>query len=214
MHILLVDDHEVVRRSLRQLLSEGYPDADIGEAGTVVTAGAQMKRQPWQLMLLDVNLPGASGLEVLAHARLHYPAMAVLVLSAYPEEEFAVTAFKLGAAGYLPKASAAEEMLLAVRCVMSGRRYVSVALAEQLAPIVGNPQANFRHEALSARELEVLRMVAAGRTITRWWTERLRRQVGNPVCHAGSSWVRRCCAASRSRSQRVISSAASGFANR
>jgi len=165
MHILLVDDHEVVRRSLRQLLFAGYPDADIGEAGTVASAVAQMKRQPWQLMLLDVNLPGACGLEVLAHARLDCPAMAVLVLSAHPEEEFAVHAFKLGAAGYLTKASAAEEMLLAVRCVLSGRRYVNMELAEHLAAIVGNPHANFPHEALSARELEVLRMVAAGRTI-------------------------------------------------
>jgi len=94
MHLLLVDDHEVVRRGLRQLLSDGYPHADIAEAGTVATARAQLKRQPWQLMLLDLNLPGASGIELLAHARLDYPAMAVLVLSAYPEEEFAVNAFK------------------------------------------------------------------------------------------------------------------------
>ena len=116
-------------------------------------------------MLLDINLPEGSGFELLAVARQLCPQTAVLVLSSYPEEEFAVRAFKLGAAGYLTKSSVADEMLLAVRRVLGGGRYVSAALAEQLAGSLGNPPVQAAHEALSPRELEVLRQVASGKTI-------------------------------------------------
>ncbi len=165
MRFLLVDDHEVVRRGLRQLLAEGYPDAEFGEAGTLPAARAAMTSEAWQLMLLDINLPGGSGLELLEDARRLCPQMAVLVLSVYPEEEFAVRAFKLGAASYLTKQSAADEMLLAVRRVLAGNKYASAALAQHLVETLGNPSAQARHEALSPRELEVLRQVAMGSTI-------------------------------------------------
>ena len=165
IRILLVDDHEVVRRGLRQWLTESYPDAEFGEAGTVPAAREAMTRGPWQLMLLDISLPGGSGLELLAQARQLCPQMAVLVLSVYPEEEFAVRAFKLGAAGYLTKAGLSDEMLPAVRRVLAGGKYVSAALAEHMAATLGNPRAQAPHEALSPRELEVLRLVAVGRTI-------------------------------------------------
>ena len=147
IRILIVDDHEVVRRGLRQLLAEGHPDAEFGEAGTVPAAREAMTRGPWQLMLLDISLPGGSGLELLAQARELCPKMAVLVLSVYPDEEFAVRAFTLGAAGYLTKASLADEMLLAVRRVLAGGKYVSAALAEHMAATLGNPRAQAPHEA-------------------------------------------------------------------
>lgn len=165
IRMLLVDDHEVVRRGLRQLLTEGYPDAEFGEASTLPAAHEALARESWDLMFLDIKLPGGSGLELLARARQLCPQMAVLVLSVYPEEEFAVRAFKLGAAGYLTKASLADEMLLAVRRVLAGGRYVSAALAEHLAATLGNPHAHAPHEALSPRELEVMRAVALGSTI-------------------------------------------------
>lgn len=165
IRILIVDDHEVVRRGLRQLLTEDYPDGEFGEAATVQAAREAMARAPWQLMLLDINLPGTSGLELLAQAKQLCPSMPVLMLSAYPEEEFAIRALKLGAAGYLTKRSLADEMLLAVRCVLNGRKYVSASLAQQLASTLGGNPTQALHEALSQRELEVLRMVAKGRTI-------------------------------------------------
>ena len=165
MRILLVDDHEIVRRGLRQLLAEDYPDAEFGEAGTVPAAREALTLEVWDLMLLDINLPGGSGLDLLARARQLHPQLAVLVLSVYPEQEFAVRAFKLGADGYLTKASVGDEILLAVRRVLAGGKYVSTALAEHLAATLGNPQAHALHEALSPRELEVLRMVAIGKTI-------------------------------------------------
>lgn len=163
MRALLVDDHEVVRRGLRQLLAEVYPDALFGEASTLAQAREALARGSWDLMVLDINLPGGSGLELLAQARELCPRVVTLVLSVYPEEEFAVRAFKLGAAGYLTKASLADEMLLAVRRVLAGGRYVSSALAEHLATTLGNPQAP--HEALSPREFEVMCAVALGSTI-------------------------------------------------
>jgi DNA-binding NarL/FixJ family response regulator len=165
MRVLLVDDHEVVRRGVRELLTEQYPDAQFGEAGTLPAARDALAREGWDLMLLDINLPGGSGLELLARARRLCPRMAVLMLSAYPEEEFAVRAFRLGADGYLTKSSVAEEMLLAVGRVIAGVRYVSIELADRLAATLGNPLAQAPHEALSPRELEVMRLVAVGRTI-------------------------------------------------
>ena len=162
---MLVDDHEVVRRGLRQLLADGYPDAEFGEAGTAPAARDAMTRERWNLLLLDINLPGCSGLELLAQARQLCPQTAVLVLSVYSEEEFAVRAFKLGAAGYLTKASVADEILLAIRRVLDGRKYVSAALALHMAEMLDNSNGHALHEALSPRELEVLRLVAVGRTV-------------------------------------------------
>lgn len=163
--ILLVDDHEVVRRGVKQMLAEAFATASFGEAGNLPQARELLARQPWDLVLLDVNLPGGSGLELIERVRQQCPAATVLVLSAYPEEEFAVRAFKLGAAGYLTKASLADEMLAAVHKVLGGGRYVSAALAERLAAALGSEAQTAPHEALSAREFAVLSQVASGKTI-------------------------------------------------
>jgi len=161
---LLIDDHEIVRRGVRQLLAEVWPDAEFGEAAGVAAGREWLLRADWDLVLLDINLPGGNGFELLAEARQRCPGAAVLVLSAYPEEEFATRAFKLGAAGYLTKASLADEMLLAVRRVLAGGKYVSAALAQHLAAALGDSHGQALHEALSPRELEVLRQVAQGRS--------------------------------------------------
>ena len=165
MHILLVDDHEVVRRGLRQLLAEAWPQAEFGEVGGLPAAREALGLQAWDLVLLDINLPDGSGLELLGETRQRCPKAAVLVLSAYPEQEFALRAFKLGAAGYLTKASVAEEMLLAARRVLQGGRYVSAVLAEHMAAVLGPGHQQAPHETLSPREMAVLRQVAQGRTI-------------------------------------------------
>ncbi len=163
--ILIVDDHEIVRRGVRHMLAEAFVEADFGEAANLPQARELLSQQPWDLVLLDVTLPGGSGLELIERVRQQCPTAAVLVLSAYPEEEFAVRAFKLGAAGYLTKASLADEMVSAVQKVLGGGRYVSAALAERLAAALGSAAPAAPHESLSARELEVLRQVASGRTI-------------------------------------------------
>ncbi len=165
MRILLVDDHEIVRRGLKQMLAEEFPKAGFGEAGCVPEARVLLAQKKWELVLLDINLPDGSGLDLLAEVKRLCPQAAVLVLSSYPEEEFAVRAFKLGAAGYLTKASVAEETLVAVKRVLAGGKYVSAALAEKMATALGQPELHSPHDALSPRELEVLRLVATGKTI-------------------------------------------------
>ncbi len=165
MKILLVDDHEIVRRGLKELLTEEFPKAVFGEANTVPQAREMIVQKEWNLVLLDINLPGGSGLDLLGELRQLRPQAAVLVLSSYPEEEFALRSFKLGAAGYLTKASVADEMLTAVKKVLSGGKYVSATLAENIATALGKRLDQELHETLSTRELEVLRRVATGRTI-------------------------------------------------
>ena len=165
MRILLVDDHEIVRRGLKQLLAESFPETVFGEAGNLPQARQQLTKKKWNLVLLDINLPGGNGLELISDIRRVCPEAEVLVLSSYSEEEFAVRAFKLGAAGYLIKGSLADEMVAAVNKVLAGGKYVSVALAEMLASELGSPSPSAPHETLSPRELEVLRLVALGKTI-------------------------------------------------
>lgn len=161
--ILIVDDHEVVRRGLRHILADGLPGCAVEEAGTVAEGRAAIERSAPDLVLLDIHLPGASGLDLLAEARTRWPRLPFLMLSAYPEQEFAVRCLRLGAAGYLTKESAADELVAAVRKALAGGKYVTASLAERLAGALGGaPQAP--HEALSSRELEVLRLVASGRS--------------------------------------------------
>lgn len=165
-HILLVDDHEIVRRGLRQLLAEEFPNAEFGEATRLAQARELIVKLPWELVLLDINLPGGSGLGLIPDLRKLRPQAAILVLSSYSEDEFARRAFLEGADGYLTKASVADEMLAAVRKVMVGGKYVSASLAEKLAADLGNTERDGPlHETLSGRELEVLRDVACGKTI-------------------------------------------------
>lgn len=165
MKILLVDDHEIVRRGLKDILTEEFPKAVFGEANTVPQAREMIVQKEWNLVLLDINLPGGSGLDLLLELRQLRPQAAALVLSSYPEEEFALRSFKLGASGYLTKASVADEMLTAVKKVLTGGKYVSAALAENIAAALGKGMDQELHETLSTRELEVLRLVATGRTI-------------------------------------------------
>jgi DNA-binding NarL/FixJ family response regulator len=163
--ILLVDDHEVVRRGARQVLEEGFPGAVFGEAASSEEALARLSREPWDLLLLDINIPGRNGLEVLEDARRSWHQLPVLVLSAYPEEEFAVRCIRLGAAGYLTKNSASDELVAAARKVLDGGRYVTASLAEKLAAVLGGDVRQEPHATLSVRELQVLKLVATGWTL-------------------------------------------------
>ncbi len=163
--ILIVDDHEVVRRGLRQLVEEGLAGSVLEEAATFEAAVEHLGKGHWDMVLLDIHLPGRSGLELLEEARRAWPRLPVLMLSASSEEEFATRCIRLGAAGYLTKTSAASELLVAMQRILTGGRYVSAALGERLASLLGGGVAVAPHEALSRRELEVLRLVTAGRSL-------------------------------------------------
>ena len=164
MKILIADDHEILRHGLRDILSARFGKVTMGEARNAGEAIQLLIQQDWDLALVDISMPGRSGLEVLEEARRLRPKLPVLVLTSYPEEQFAVRAFKLGAAGYITKHEASEQLITAVKRVLAGGKYVTASLAEKLAASLGSPDEQ-PHEALSQRELQVLRLVAVGKSV-------------------------------------------------
>jgi DNA-binding NarL/FixJ family response regulator len=160
--MLVVEDHEVVRCGLREILLEAFPDARIGEAGDATGALELLAREQWDVAMIDLTLPGRDGLFVLEAMQRIRPRLPALVLSVHPEEEFAVRCLQLGAVGYLTKDRASDELTAAVNKALSGGRYVSAWLAGRLAGVFAGAVAWPSHETLSARELEVLRLVAGG----------------------------------------------------
>lgn len=165
VRLLIVDDHEVVRRGLLDILRAHFgPESQFGEAQDAREAVNRLAASDWDVVLLDLNLPGRDGFEVLDDVTRLLPDVPVLVLTAYPEEEFAVRAFTSGAAGYLNKQSAADELVAAVERVLSGGKYVTASMAQRLAAHLGSAGAGPPHDALSSRELQVLRLVAVGRS--------------------------------------------------
>ena len=165
MRILIIDDHAIVRRGIASLLQEHFKGVEIGEAEDAKTGMAAVMKQPWDLAMVDINMPGRNGLELIQDLRVEKPALRVLVISSHLEKDYALRALKSGAAGYVSKQSAADVLVTAVQRVLSGRRYISPALAEQLAGALAGESAATSHEALSNRELQVLRLIALGKSI-------------------------------------------------
>lgn len=163
--LLLVDDWELLRVGLRTALAQSLPDLTVSEATEPREALAMLEGAAWDAMVLDINLPGRGGLDLLAEATRRWPQLPVLVLSSYPEEEFGLRCLQAGAAGYVEKSSRAGEISGAVRKVLAGGRYVSPLLAEQLAVAARRPLESRPHQLLSARELQVLKLVASGLTL-------------------------------------------------
>ena len=166
IRVLIVDDHAIVRRGLRALLSDAFHDAAFGEASNAEQALEQLGKEGWDVALLDITLPGKSGLDLLKEVKAARPRLPVLVLSVHPEDQFAVRALKAGAEGYMTKESAPEELVNAIRKILAGGRYVSPALAEKLALSVSKDLTRTPHETLSDREYEVMCRIASGKTVT------------------------------------------------
>ena len=166
MRVLIVDDHAILRRGLRALLSDAFRETAFGEASNAEQALEQLGKKVWDVALLDITLPGKSGLDLLKELKAARPKLPVLVLSVHPEDQFAVRVLKAGAEGYLTKESAPEELMKAIRKVMAGERYVSPTLAEKLAVGVRKDSTRTPHETLSDREYEVMCRIASGRTVT------------------------------------------------
>lgn len=166
MRILITDDHAVVRQGLKGILAAAFRRAEFGEATTAQEAIDLVWKHPWDVAILDLTLPGRSGLEALQEIRKARPRLPVLVLSMHPEDQFAVRLLKIGAAGYMTKESAPEELVGAVRKVIAGGRYISPGLAEKMAAYLAMDVERLPHERLSNREFLVLRQIASGRTPT------------------------------------------------
>lgn len=166
MKILLADDHAVVRRGLRQILADELKHAVFGEARHAQEALELVWKEDWDVVILDITMPGRSGLEVLREIKKAKPRLPVLVLSMHPENQFAMRVLKRGAAGYMTKESAPEELVGAIRKVLNGGRYVSASLAESLAAHLSADAQKPIQELLSDREFQVLRLIASGKLVS------------------------------------------------
>jgi DNA-binding NarL/FixJ family response regulator len=165
MRVLIADDHAVFRRGLKETIAEAFPKVTFGEAKTAQETVSLVRRQEWEIVILDISMPGLSGLDILDDVRRLRPKLPVLFLSMHPEEQYARRALKSGAAGYLTKDSIPEELKDAVRRILAGGRYVSATLAEKLAFDLRGGADTPVHELLSSREFQVLRMIASGKTV-------------------------------------------------
>lgn len=165
VRILIADDHAIVRRGLQEILIRELSDVVCGEAENADQLLAAVESHAWDLVILDVTMPGRSGVDVLHDLQRTRPKLPVLVLSMHPEDQYGKRVLKAGASGYMNKESAPEELIRAVRKVLAGGRYVSAELAERLALDLSKDSARPPHEALSDREFEVLRMLASGKAV-------------------------------------------------
>src|SRR5690348_1929835 len=166
MRILIAYDHAVVRRDLLQILADDFKKADFGEAGTAREALDRIRKENWDAVILDITMPGRSGLEALKEIKEARPKLPVLVLSMHPEDQFAVRVLKSGASGYMTKESAAVELVGAIKKVLAGGRYVSTSLAEKLATYLASDTQKPPQELLSDREFQVLRLIASGKIVS------------------------------------------------
>ena len=164
--ILIADDHALVRTGFRQFLQEQDALLEIGEAGSGTETLDRLREGVWNLVVLDINMPDRSGIDILQHIRASYPDTKVLILSGFPERQYAIHALRAGASGYLSKEAAPTELVQAVRMVLTGKHYVSPAVAEILASDLGVPSDQPLHARLSAREFQILCKLARGMSVS------------------------------------------------
>ena len=166
MHILIADDHAVVRRGLREILADALPSADFSEAGNGDEVLSRLGQSQISMLVLDINMPGRSGMDILRDVKHTFPRLPVIILSCQPEEQYAVRCLRAGAAAFINKECAPEELAMATRKIVSGGRYVSASLAERLISNLDEFADKPLHESLSDREHEVMKMIAAGVPLT------------------------------------------------
>lgn len=166
IHVLIADDHAIVRQGLKQILSETPELVVAGEAEDGVEALALARQQQWDVFLLDVSMPNRNGIDTLKQLKKEFPRLPVLILSMHPEEHYAVRALKAGAAGYLTKQSAPDQLVTAIRQVAQGRKFVSAAVAAELADAISTTDDKLPHERITDREYQVLTLIASGKTLT------------------------------------------------
>src|SRR5688572_9620211 len=164
MRVVIADDHPVVRRGLKAIIEGALCPAGVDEVSNAAELLTVVRKREPDVVLLDITMPGRSGLEALRELRREHPRVPVLVLSVHPEDQFAVRSIRAGASGYLMKDSAPEKLVEAIRTVVAGRRYLTPTVAESLASAVETGASKSPHELLSDREFHVLRMLASGKT--------------------------------------------------
>jgi len=166
IRVLVSDDHALLRAGAKEIVLRGFQDAVCGEAANGEQVLAQVEAQKWDLVILDVSMPGRSGVEILGELKRLHPKLPVLVLSMHPEDQYGKRMLRAGASGYMNKDVAPDELINAIRKVLAGGRYVSPTLAEKLAMDLSSKDGELpSHETLSEREFEVLRMIASGKAV-------------------------------------------------
>jgi len=166
IHVVIADDHPVVRQGLKRILAEETDMTLTAEAGTGQELMEKLGEAVCDVVLLDISMPGRGGLDTLNELRRQHPKLPILVLSIYPEDQFGPRVLKSGAAGYMNKETACEQLVSAIRKVCAGRKYVSSALAEKIAADMSGDTQRDPHETLSHREYQVMRLLASGKTVS------------------------------------------------
>jgi two-component system, NarL family, invasion response regulator UvrY len=166
LKILIADDHEIVRRGLKQILLEGFSFAEVEEAHDCPSLVERAKGSEWNIIISDLAMPGGGGLEALKQIKQFAPNLPVLILSIYPEEQYALRVIKAGAAGYLTKDAAPEELVTAVNRILSGRRYITEGITEKLVQQLDDQGDVPVHELLSDREWDVFRYISQGKSVS------------------------------------------------
>lgn len=166
IRVLIADDHAIIRHGLKQILSDTDDLEVVAEADGGVRALQMLRGGQYDVVLMDVSMPDRNGIDTLKLVKKEFPKLPVLILSMHPEEQYAVRALRAGAAGYLSKQGAPEQLVTAIRQVAAGKKYVSAAVAEELANAIGEDSERPPHEKLSDREYQTLCMIASGKTLT------------------------------------------------
>lgn len=166
LRILIADDHAIIRKGLKQILLEEYPSAFIDEVGDAEGVIKKAITSEWDIIICDLSMPGRSGLDVVHDIKQNFPKLPVLILSLHPEEQYAIRVLKAGAAGYLSKEVATEELVKAVQRVLQGRKYISASIAEKLADELDQNANKPPHEILSDREFYVFKLIAEGKGVS------------------------------------------------
>lgn len=167
MRILIADDHAIVRKGLKQLILEEYPSAQLAGVKDTEELMFKLMEAPWDIVICDLNMPGRSGLDALHQIKQAYPSLPVLIMSMYPEDQYALRVLKAGASGYLGKDSIHEDIIKAIRTVLLGRKFITPLVAEKLADALGSgSQELLLHEKLSDREFDVFKLLASGKAVS------------------------------------------------
>lgn len=166
LRILIADDHTVVRKGLRQILLDEFPNAFIEEVADAQEMIKEIMNAKWDVVVSDLSMPGRSGLDALQQIKISHPDLPVLILSIHPEEQYALRALKSGAAGYLSKDTAPDELVKAVQKVLLGKKYISQSIAEKLASTFSSDSSLTAHETLSDREFDVMKQLANGKSVS------------------------------------------------
>jgi two-component system invasion response regulator UvrY len=166
LKILIADDHEVVRRGIREILLEGLSFIQVGEAGDTSSLVEKALSDHWDIVISDLSMPGGGGIEALKRIRNAKPDQKILIITIYPEEQYAIRVFQAGAQGFLNKDTAPEQLVKAVQLILEGKKYIQPTLAEKMTAVIGQQANLLPHELLSEREMDVMVRLASGESVS------------------------------------------------